>query len=108
MSTKYGIRSGQEVACLFYRDQQFLGAVLIRATAADQVAVQSHYYDDDELLVIVEIASTALGALKFEVDKPKLRQMVADRIAELNGFIEGEEESNPPPPPTDGSAELPF
>lgn len=105
---KYGIRKGEEVACLFYRDQKFLGAVLINATTADQVAVQLHHYDEAELLVICEIAATALGAIKFEIDKPKLHKMIADRIKELNDLSEGEGEGNPPPPPTADSALPPF
>lgn len=105
---KYGIRAGQEVACLFYRDHEFLGACTIRPTTADQVGIQLHYYSDSELIVLCEIAAAALGAIKFEQDKPKLRAMVAERIREL-GLLEQEEEStDPPPPPSNSVDEIPF
>lgn len=102
---KYGIRNGQEVACLFYRDQEFLGAATISPTVADQVGIHLHYYSDEELLVLSEIAAAALGAIRFEMDKPKLRRMIAERIKELTGMSEDGEGSNPPPPST---ADLPF
>ena len=102
---KYGIRPGQEVACLFYRDHEFLGACTIRPTTADQVGIQLHYYEDAELVTLCEIAAAALGAIKFEQDKPKLRAMVAARIAELRE-LEEEDGSDDPPPPLNGN--LPF
>jgi len=105
MSAKYGIRPGQEVAVLFYRDQVFLGAAIITPTTADQVGIHLHYYEDAELVVLSEIASAALGAIKFELDKPTLRRMISERIAELTLLNEGEEVGNPPPPPT---IDLPF
>lgn len=102
---KYGIRKGQEVACLFYRDQEFLGAATISPTVADQVGIHLHYYNDEELLVLSEIAAAALGAIRFEMDKPKLRKMITERIKELSRLSEDGEEGNPPPPSTTG---LPF
>lgn len=105
MSTKYGIRAGQEIGVLFYRDEEFLGAVTITPTTADQVAVQVHYYEAADLVTLTEAAATALGSLRFESDKPTLHRMIAERIAELSELSEDGEESNPPPPSTTG---LPF
>lgn len=108
MSTKYGIREGQEIGVLFYRDEEFLGAVTIIPTTADQVGIQVHYYTAADLVTLTEAAASALGALRFESDKPTLRRMIAERIAELNALSEGGEESNPPPPPTADTGFLPF
>lgn len=105
MSSKYGIRAGQEIGVLFYRDQEFLGACLIRATTAEQVAIELHTYEDEDLLVLKEAALAASGAISFEMDKPRLKRMVADRIKELNEQSEGGEGSYPPTPPT---TDLPF
>jgi hypothetical protein len=105
---KYGIRKGQEVACLFYRDQEFLGACIIEPTTTDQVGIHLHYYNDAELVVLSEIAAAAHAAIKFEMDKPRLRAMVKERIRELEELSEGEEGGDPPPPPTTGSVEIPF
>jgi hypothetical protein len=103
--SKYGIRPGQEVACLFYRDHEFLGACTIRPTTADQVGIQLHFYEDTELVTLCEIAAAALGAIKFEQNKPRLRAMVAERIRELEE-LEREEDLDDPPPPPNGN--LPF
>lgn len=108
MSTKYGIRKGQEIAVMFYRDQEFLGAAIIQPTVEDQVGIHLHTYDDTDLLVLSEAAAAALGAIRFEIDKPRLRKAIAERIKELEELSEGEEGSNPPPPPTTDSPELPF
>lgn len=108
MSTKYGIRAGQEVACLFYRDQEFMGACIITPTIADQVGIHLHYYEDAQLIILSEIAAATLAAIKFEMDKPKLRQMINERIRELEELSEGEQEDDPPAPPTSGSEEIPF
>jgi len=105
---KYGIRTNQEIAVLFYRDQEFLGAAIIQATAGDQVGVHLHYYDDSELVVLSEAASAALGSIRFESDKPRLRRMIAERIRELNKLEEEGESVDPPPPPSDLGGELPF
>jgi hypothetical protein len=108
MSAKYGIRAGQEIAVLVYRDQEFLGACIITPTTADQVGIHLHYYDDTELVVFIEAFSAAMGAAKFELDKPRLRKLVEERIAELNAQSEDGEGSNPPPPPTASNGEFPF
>lgn len=105
MSVKYGIREGEEIGVLFYRDQEFVGACIIKPTAADQVGIQLHFYEDSDLVFLLEAAKAAMGSISFEMDKPRLRQMIAERILELNAFSEGEERSNPPPPPT---TDLPF
>lgn len=108
MSNKYGIRQGEEISVLLYRDREFLGACVITATLLDQCSVRLHYYDDDLLVVFIEAFATALGAAKFEVDKPRLRQMVAERLLELNKESEDGEGSNPPTPSTASSAIEPF
>lgn len=108
MSAKYGIRKGQEIAVLFYRDQEFLGACIIQPTVEDQVGIHLHYYKDEELVVLREAAAAALGAVRFESNKPRLRKMIEERIKELTGLSEGKEGGDPPPPPTTESPELPF
>jgi len=44
-----------------------------------------------------EAAASALGALRYESDKPRLRKMIAARIEELNALDEDEVEGNPLP-----------
>lgn len=105
MSNKYGIRKGQEIAVLFYRDHDFLGAAIIQPTVEDQVGIHLHTYDEADLVVLQEAAAAALGAIRFESDKPRLRKMIADRIKELSELGE-QDGSSDPPAPLNGN--LPF
>jgi len=93
---KYGIREGQEIGVLFYRDEEFLGAVVMSPGSSGEIGIQVHYYKDEDLVVLTEAAASALGALRYESDKPRLRKMIAARIEELNALDEDEVEGNPP------------
>jgi len=105
---KYGIREGQEIGVLFYRDETFLGAVIISPSSPGEVGIQVHYYEEADLVALTEAAASALGALRYESDKPRLRLMIAKRIEELNALDEGEIEGDPPTPPTIDSVPPPF
>jgi len=95
-------------AFCFYRDEEFLGAVVMSPGSAGEIGIQVHYYTDEDLVVLTEAAASALGALRYESDKPRLRKMIAARIEELNALDEGEVEGNPPTPPTIDSVPPPF
>lgn len=82
--TKTKLRSGVRYRCVVTADGQYVGSAVVRRIGA-------HHYEVDATVVgaasagtAAEVARKAAGAFEFHEVKPRLGELIQQRIKELN------------------------
>lgn len=103
---KIGIRGKDEVVVVVYRNSVSLGEIVLRALSNQELSV-SVFIDNETDLVVMHEAIVASGnAVNFHLQRPRLRELLNERIAELKAEDEAGEVGEPPFPIDDHN--IPF
>jgi len=100
-----GIWDGDEVTVIVYQNKERIGEITILAISHAEITAQVYTDNENTLISLYEGVSAALSAIKYHTERPKLREMIEERIAELKAGYEDGEEDDPPAPST---VDLPF
>jgi signal transduction histidine kinase len=100
-----GIWDGDEITVLLYQNQQDIGQIVIHAISHAEITAQVFTDDENTLISVYEALKAALSSVEYHMARPRLRELIEDRMREVRESIEDEGEGNPPPPSTD---DVPF
>lgn len=101
-----GLREGDDYAVLIYRNGTSIAEVTGTIISPVETAASLYTDGDETLLIVNEILKIAVGATSFFEQKPRLQEMLKQRIAELKAESEGEE--GEPPYPDDGYVDVSY
>lgn len=80
---------------------------VILADEDDVASCRIYGLEEENTLRVFEALQCASNSLRFLMEKPRLQELIAARIKELNEMESRGEEGNPPPPLT-GVEDIPF
>lgn len=100
-----GLQDGDEYAILIHWNGSPIAEVTGTVVSQTETAVSLYLDGDEALIVVSEILHIGAGAARFQLEKPRLKEMLKARIAELKAAHE-RAESEPPHP--DDVNEIPF
>jgi len=93
-----GLRAGHKYAVVVYVDQEAVGEITGNVVSESEL-ITSVYTDDGESLILVfECIRSALSAVDYHINKPRLRELIKARIEELRGMDDEADEEDPPAP----------
>jgi len=102
---KLGIRMGDEVTVVIYRNKEAVGEVVSTCVSDSEIIVNVTVPGKEEAIYVAEALKMASSALDYHTQRPVLRKMLEKRIAELRD-LEDEAEGEPPYPIDVG--DIPF
>jgi hypothetical protein len=102
--THFGIQDGDEYTVVVYQNKGALGEIVIHAVSFEEVACQVYTDDREALLTLNEVIKVAYSTLGYHLEKPRLKELIETRIAQLRKEIEEGQEDDPPAPLSD----IPF
>lgn len=103
--SKLGIRVGDEVTVVVYRNKVAIGEIVSYARSEVELVTSVTVSGEEDTVILHEALSAAASAVGFHMERPKLRKLLAKRIAELKDHAnEGEDL---PPYPVDVD-DIPF
>lgn len=97
---------GDEVVVSVFKNGESAGAVIHNRLTKHGIATDLYVQDEKMLLQLFEILGTTLEAVRFHVEKPNIKKLVAKRIKELEDEIA--REGSKPPSPADDIEDIPF
>jgi hypothetical protein len=93
-----GLRVGQEYAVLITVDKEAVGEITGKVVSENEL-ITSVYTDDGEtLLVLAECLRSSMSAVDYHLHKPRLRELIKARVAELMAMDDEADEEDPPAP----------
>lgn len=100
-----GMRKGEKYEILVVKEEHILGSIEHAVVANDAVKTSVFVEDRDNLVSIYEALSAAHSAVHYHIHSNDLRQMLQERIDELEGISKGVEGE---PPYPDDIIDIPF
>lgn len=100
-----GLARGDEAYVSVRINKRFEFDVIISAVSNTEVSVEVHGDTEANVLAGHEALQAATNAVAFILEKPRLKAILKERIAELREEIEDEAEGDPPTPSAD---DIPF
>lgn len=100
-------KMGDEVTILVYQNRKSVGEVTSQMIDDEGQAVSVYLESDDGLMKLLEALKSAAAAVEYHAQKPRMRELIRARIAEMEDE-EIEEEKSEPPSPTDELGDIPF
>lgn len=102
---KRGLRDGDSAVVSIRLNKKSLGEIVVVTIDATQVSSHIYLESEDRAIELCEILMAAYGAMKFYLSKPALKEMIQQRIDELNTL---DEEAEGEPPYPDDLLDIPF
>jgi len=103
---RFGLHKGDEAYVSVRINKVLHLDIIIAATTDTTVEAEVHGAADADLISSGEALKAASGAVDFLLERPRLKKLLAERIAELREEI-AEEGANAPSP-ADGLEDIPF
>jgi hypothetical protein len=101
----YGLQEGDDYAVLVYRNGKDLLQLTGSVIGHNETAASLYTDGDEALLTGMEILWVAISACKWQDQRPRLKEMLEERIKELREESEAGESF---PSPSDDLDDIPF
>lgn len=105
--TGIGLRDGDQLVIGVLCNRVPIGEVVINVISTTEVEAGVYTDDASTLIVMSEALKSALNCIGYHIQKPTLRKLLNERIAELRAEI-ADEEDETPPSPADDLEDIPF
>jgi len=96
-----GLQKGDEVYVSVRINGKDNADIVINAVSSNEVAAELWCDAEADMVALHEAVKAACGAIDYQLQKPRLREMLAERIAQLKREAEEAEWDNPPAPTSD-------
>jgi hypothetical protein len=100
-----GLRDGDKFTVLVVLNEEHTLEVTGEVVSPTEVITNVYTDDSKTLLLGHEVLSGATSAVGYHLNRPSLKALIAERIAELKEISEGADEDDPPAPST---SDIPF
>lgn len=93
-----GLRDGDEFAVVVYLNKFNIGEITGEAVSNNELTALIFAEDQKMFLLLYEVMSACFEAAKFHMQKPHLKKMLEDRIAQLKADQDDSEAGESPYP----------
>jgi len=102
---KPGLHKGDEVYVNIQINGKMAADFLIKVPNEHEVACDLWGDEEADFITLLEALKAAIGVVEYQLEKPRLKELLRERIAQLKRESEEAEWDNPPAPSTD---DIPF
>lgn len=96
--TPSGLSDGDDYAVIVLMNKVNVGEVTGDAVSNTELTARIYTEDQKTLMLLFEIMAAAFHAIEFHMQKPHMRKLLEDRIAQIRAEEDDSEAGEPPSP----------